>query len=300
MKITFVICSYNSKSNYLIKVLQGIKKQNIKKSDYELILVDNGNNLYGKNILQFVKKLNGKVIKESKVGLTNARVRGIKKAKGKIIIFVDDDNVLCSKYTQNAISHFKRNPNLGIVGGQYFGVFQKKVPTYAKPFLGLVCVGSPLKKDQWSNQPESIPPIAGAGMVVRRDVARKYVMEIRKSLLRINLDRSGKDLLSGGDTDLCICCAKYGYGVGKFKDLYLKHLIPEERLKKPYLLNLNKAMVLSNLLIKKIHRMPICIKPFSLIFNYFKSFTKKPFDGQMIRAGIHGQVKFILNHGLSN
>ena len=300
ISISVIICSHNPKQANLKKVLWALNQQNIQKKTWELLLIDNASDEHLAKKWNLSWHPNAHIIREEKLGLTQARLRGIHEAKGDILIFVDDDNVLPPDYILKAVQNLENFPQLGIIGGQYFGVFEREIPSYAKPYLKLICVGSPLVKNQWSNQIESIPPVAGAGMVVRKDVARKYGEEIRQSPLRANLDRSGIDLLSGGDTDLCISCVKYGYGVGKFKNLHLKHLISENRLKKQYLLKLNKAMAFSNLLIKKIHQIPICFNPLALMYTYFKSFIRKPFDGQMVRAGIYGQIKFILNYGLSN
>ena len=62
-----------------------------------------------------------RVVREDKLGLTHARVRGFQEAQGEIVVMVDDDNVLKPDYLERAIKILEKYPQLGAVGGKEIG-----------------------------------------------------------------------------------------------------------------------------------------------------------------------------------
>ena len=69
-----------------------------------------------------------------------------------------------------------------------------------------------------------------------------YRKPLLKVLRRMELDRRGQSLVSGGDYDLALCAVDLGLGVGKFCRLNLRHLMPSFRFEENYLLQLWRSV----------------------------------------------------------
>src|SRR2546430_150868 len=61
-----------------------------------------------------------------------------------------------------------------------------------------------------------------------------------------SLDRSGEDLLSGGDIDLALHACREGYLAGVIPELQLTHLIPSSRVDPNYLVRLAAGHAVAN------------------------------------------------------
>ena len=93
-KVSFVICTYNNKE--LVKrCLDSIFSQNFR--DFEVICVDGGSK---DGTLELLKIYNVKIIHNKKQypeGPGMGKSQGVKKAKGEVIAFIDQDNKLIGK-----------------------------------------------------------------------------------------------------------------------------------------------------------------------------------------------------------
>ena len=98
--ISVIICSHNPRAPYLRRVLDALRAQTLPAKDWELLLIDNasGEPLAGQFDLAW--QPNARHVRENKIGLTPARLRGIAESKGDLLVFVDDDNVLRADYLQ--------------------------------------------------------------------------------------------------------------------------------------------------------------------------------------------------------
>jgi len=184
-------------------------------------------------------------IREDELGLTAARLCGIREAKGELLVFVDDDNVLSPDYLSVANKLRLEKRWMGAFSGQCEAVFEEPPPEWTAAFRSNLVIRE-VKRDCWSNLPavnETMP--YGAGLCVRREVADFYRMLHETGKRPVKCDRIGKSLLSGGDNDLAACAADLGLGMGVFAELKLKHLILPERLTEDYLLRLTEGIAYS-------------------------------------------------------
>jgi hypothetical protein len=62
-------------------------------------------------------------------------------------------------------------------------------------------------------------------------------------------DRRGKDLIGGGNAEICHVRCGLGLGVGLFPNLRLTHLIPSERVTEDYLIRLTEGQQISGHLV---------------------------------------------------
>jgi glycosyltransferase involved in cell wall biosynthesis len=248
--ISVIICTHNPRPDFLDKVLRALQAQTLPIEKWELLLIDNASEQLLSSEIDLGWHPQSRHIKEEQLGLTLARLRGIKEAGAEILIFVDDDNILDPDYLEVALQISKDYPFIGAWGGQIRGEFEVKPPEWTKPYWG--CLGiREYDRDKWSNllhQHDTTP--CGAGMCVRKVVAENYAALTRIDERRLRLDRKGlyhreQILFSCGDTDLAFTACDIGLGTGQFKDLKMTHLIPASRLEEEYLVRLVEGMICS-------------------------------------------------------
>ena len=230
--------------DYLARVLQALKQQDLPCSDWELVLVDNGSRTPLSEICDLCWHPHARCVVEPQVGLTFARLRGICEAQGEILVFVDDDNVLERDYLSECARISEKYPHLGAWGGRELHEFEDGEPQekWKRDFW----MPPKLKKEIWSNNYDRVTAPAGAGMCIRRLVAKRYADSTAAHPLGSKLDRKGTALESCGDTDMAFTACDMGLGTGKFPSLRLTHLIARQRLTDDYLLRLIEAISYSD------------------------------------------------------
>lgn len=95
MILSIIVPVYNV-SQYLVKCLDSVLEQDVDKSDYEIIVVNDGStDNSGEIAKEYADKFENIIlINQINKGLSGARNTGIKAAKGKYIQFVDSDDFL--------------------------------------------------------------------------------------------------------------------------------------------------------------------------------------------------------------
>jgi len=118
--ISAIVPAYNEE-NYLSYCLRSLINQDFPKKDYEIIVIDNNST---DKTASIAKKFGARVVKEENQGLTYARIRGIKEAKGEIIAFVDADTTVNKDWLKQILSLYQKNPK--IVGLGFMADFTPK------------------------------------------------------------------------------------------------------------------------------------------------------------------------------
>ena len=233
MDVSIVICCYNS-SERLPVTLEHVSNLLCRNLLYELIIVDNNSNDDTSAVAEQIwKSLNKTEIKfnlvhEPNVGLTQARMKGVESSSGQYIVFCDDDNWLDSSYLHTAVRFLKRNPSVGIIGGKIEGILEGNKPDWWESDQSNFAVGSQAIS---SGDITRRGYLWGAGMVVRKNIVEVvYFGKIELMLV----DRMGKQLSSGGDSELCQLAIFMGYKLWYLEDLKLSHFIPKTRLTDGY------------------------------------------------------------------
>ncbi len=247
--ISVIICTYNPRKVYLEKTLDALNSQTLNYDEWELVIVDNASDQPISKTFDIRWHSNARHVYEEKLGLTNARLCGIRESIGDVLVFVDDDNILDSNYLENVVQIDRNWPMLGAWGGQCIPAFEVEPPAWTKPFweyLGL----REFEHDRWSNLNVWDTAPMGAGMCVKRIVAEQYAELVMHDSKRLKLDRRGGQLLSCGDTDLVYTAGDLGLGNGLFTSLRLQHLMPPFRLEEGYLLKLVEATAYSVIMLE--------------------------------------------------
>lgn len=251
--ISVIICTHNPRLVYFRRCLDALREQTLSRERWELIVVDNRSDEPVADRVDVFWPLSARFIREEKLGLTPARLRGIREAAGELLVFVDDDNVLDADFLETALRTAEERPFLGSWSGQCRPGFEEQPPAWTCRYWGNLSIRE-FSKDVWSNLPrlpETMP--CGAGLCVRRDVAQHYLLLHESGKRSFQFDRTGDSLISGGDNDLAACACDLGLGVGLIAALKLTHLIPPERLTEDYLARLAEGIHFSSTLLDGKH-----------------------------------------------
>jgi glycosyltransferase involved in cell wall biosynthesis len=244
--ISVVLPTHNPHPERLRRTLAGLQAQTLPASEWEFVLVDNAS-APSLATTDLAWHAGAKIVFEPKLGLTAARLRGIRESRGALIVFVDDDNVLEAHFLENVAKRFANHSRVGVGGGPVMPEFEAPPPAWLREFWGLlalhehgpndlIAMGSP--DAPW---PDHAP--VGAGLCVRRAALDSYLRALDASGARRGLDRTGASLASGGDSDLVFSVLHAGYDLGYFPELKLVHLIPATRLQPEYLARLNRGIM---------------------------------------------------------
>lgn len=235
MKLSVVICTHNPRQAFLSRTLEALRRQTLPLTEWELLIVDNLSDLPVSTFADLDWHPDAYHLREEVLGLASARLLGIRKSRGELIVFVDDDNVLDKDYLTNAVNIYYEYPFLGAFGASIEAEFEVGPPASIRPYLGNLAI-RPMSRDHWSNAKrwsEATP--FGAGICIRREVAELYVDRVQSDRLRCTLGRRGVGLNGGEDIDMAWTSISLNKGTGCFARLRLRHLIPKERLTEAYI-----------------------------------------------------------------
>jgi glycosyltransferase involved in cell wall biosynthesis len=239
MNLSVIICSHNPRPDYLQRVLDALKAQTLPAEQWELLLIDNASKEPLVNQWDLSWHPHARHVREEELGLTPARLRGIKESQAERLVFVDDDNVLRFDYLINASQIMRENPLIGALGaGRILPEFETTPAPDTIPFLNLMALRNHTRS-YYSNEmciSSHIP--WGAGLCIARRFAQSYFDSCQSRSLTRSLDRKGKELLSGGDIDLVFHACHDGFIAGTIPQLELLHLIPSFRMQPDYLVKI--------------------------------------------------------------
>jgi glycosyltransferase involved in cell wall biosynthesis len=233
--LSVVMCTHNPRPDYLGRAFSALRAQSLCFDRWELLVIDNRSDEPLADRINLDWHPTAGILREDALGLTPARLRGIREARGDLLVFVDDDNVLDADYLEMALRVAEEKAFLGAWSGQCRPEFETIPPDWTRRYFGNLVLRE-FDRDVWSNLPrlaETMP--CGAGLCVRRRVAENYLKLHESGARSIQLDRTGNSLLSGGDNDLAACACDVGQGIGLIAALKLIHLIPPERITEKYL-----------------------------------------------------------------
>jgi glycosyltransferase involved in cell wall biosynthesis len=257
VQISVIICSYNPREDYLRRVLDALERQTLAKDHWELLLIDNASAKPLNSKYDLNWHPNSRHVLEEELGLTPARLRGMREASAELLVFVDDDNVLADNYLEECFSISQEHTKIGCFGSSNISPdFEQKPSPELEKFVHILAIKTS-NENSWSNNPRDGVIPWGAGLVVRKMVAWQYLKSVEKCPIRKNLDRKGKSLVSGGDDEFSWVACSIGQGKGIFHSLQITHLIDKKRVNLKYLLELTKAQSFSRCLLDQAHGMEI-------------------------------------------
>jgi glycosyltransferase involved in cell wall biosynthesis len=270
MKLSVIICTHNPREDYLRRTLESLDRQSLPKDQWEFLLIDNASREPVAASWDLSWHPAGRHVLEEELGLTPARVRGIRETATDLIVFIDDDNVVDFRYLERVIRIAGDNPNLGCFGAGYLiPEYEDNPAAELEPFMPMLALREePLPR--WSNIPTDYWVPWGAGLAVRRDLAGWYEESVSSSKAKEMLDRKGTGLNSCGDDEFSWLACENGLGRGIFPELRITHLIGRNRVQKSYLLAIAEGHAFSHALLRFIHGEEFELEESTSWGNFFK------------------------------
>lgn len=232
---SIVTCAYNPLPEIFDRLLKAVVAIGsfAQTPEFEIIIVDNNSSPALETrpqVQDFLTALpHARLIRETKPGLTNARIAGVNAAKADWIIFFDDDNEPHADYLTHASRLIQQHPNAGVLGPGNITVHFLGTPApfaleHKFLFQERKFTQTTLDNVRWG---QTAYPI-GTGMIVRRDILQAYMANVASGQYTMT-DRIGNSLISGGDIQILLTGIKIGWYAGSSPDLKLNHLISERK-----------------------------------------------------------------------
>jgi glycosyltransferase involved in cell wall biosynthesis len=228
--ISVINCTYN-RDKYIGQLLDSLAKNDYPETNYEIILVDNNCTDNTRSICEeFAVKnpnINFRYVEEHEQGLSAARNKGIKEAKGDIIIYVDDDAIVDPDYIRSYAEHFHSNPETMAAGGPIEPLYETKEPSWMSPYTKALLTAWMNYGDKVRKYPNGRFP-GGGNAAYRKSVFDKV------GLFNTELGRKGSALLASEEKDIFDKMHQLGMQVLYLPSPVLHHIIPQTKLEEPY------------------------------------------------------------------
>ena len=228
--ISVIICTYN-REKFILKTLQCLREQDFPVSAYEIIIVNNNSSDNTATIcINFIKESPGfniNYVEEYNQGLSYARNRGIKEARGNIITFIDDDAFAVPGFLKAISNYFSQNASINTLGGKVRPEFEAGKPAWMSPFLMPLVAALDMGQSVKEFTGKSFP--VGANMSFRAQVFEKF------GLFNNNLGRKGNNLLGSEEKDFFKRLKKTDSKIIYVPQAEVTHVIPPSRTSMDYI-----------------------------------------------------------------
>jgi glycosyltransferase involved in cell wall biosynthesis len=229
--ISILICCYNSAAR-LPETIKHLALQKVPSHiPWEVILVNNASKDNTTHVARAewgrynLPGVGFKILEEANPGKTYALEKGIKAAKFEYLLTCDDDNWLADNYLTNAFDIMNADPAIGALGGM--GILEAEQPANLDPDeLDQLTVHGPqtwASTDHW---------VYGAGSLYRKSLLDGLM---NNGWQQITIGRTGSNLISGEDVEICFMIYLCGYKIIADDRLIFKHFVPLNKQKIAYI-----------------------------------------------------------------
>lgn len=229
--LSVIICTYN-RSKYIYNVLESLAKGTLPPEEYEIVLVDNNcTDNTSAELDRFAvdwPQVQLRRFVETHQGLSYARNRGIREAKGEVLVYVDDDAFVNERYLENYKELFERRIDVSAAGGpiipHYESGAEPRWMTYhlKRLLTGYLFFGNKEKPFPGDNYP------GGGNAAYRKEVFEEV------GLYNVELGRKGGNLGCGEEKDIFAKMKAAGMRFVYTPGSILYHSIPAYKLEKDY------------------------------------------------------------------
>jgi glycosyltransferase involved in cell wall biosynthesis len=190
-----------------------------------------------------------RVVAEPRLGLHHARRCAFQQSHYDIVSLVDDDNWVCDNWVQSVAEVMARHPEAGACGGPTRPAYESMPPAWMGDLIRNLAVGDQAQAE--GDVTDSPGRLWGAGISVRRLAWDSILPDGLDFFLT---DRSGKELTSGGDSELCYRLRLAGWKLYYSTRMSLQHYMPDGRLRWEYLERLYTAFGRSQVILDMYER----------------------------------------------
>jgi glycosyltransferase involved in cell wall biosynthesis len=229
--VSVVICCYNSAAR-LPETLRHLAEQKIPQGmEWEIVVVDNASTddtaAVAEHFAATHSDLSVRIVPEPKPGTMYARIRGLKEARGTIILFVDDDNWLESEYVALVAETMRSRPEIAALGGMSTAEYEQEPPEWIARHQRWYAV-SGLPEATGGLTEETFLWTAGTSF------RRSALEQVADNSLRVS-GRKGTTLQAGEDAELCCRLRLRGHKLFCHPSLRFRHYLPAQRVQWGYL-----------------------------------------------------------------
>jgi glucosyl-dolichyl phosphate glucuronosyltransferase len=195
----------------------------------EILVVDNGSTDATAQVVAALSATSPHVryVREPKLGLSNARNKGIAEARGALVAFFDDDATAEPGWLKALLGAFELEPDIGAAGGPILVGWPAGKPNWmpasCEGYYGHCNYGDRKVQLSYPQYPY------GSNMVIRRELLRKI------GGFRNELGLKGKDLMSAEELDLFARLDKMGQKVVYEPHALIWHWVPPTRVTRKWL-----------------------------------------------------------------
>lgn len=176
------------------------------------------------------------VVREPRVGLAYARIRGFAEAQFEFVSFIDDDNWPCPRWVETVFELMHRHPTVGACGGKLTAMSDGALPSWFEQYANSYAVGEQALRS--GDITETRGYLWGAGLTIRKDAWEQLLAAGFSPLLS---GRSGASLSAGEDHEICLALRLAGWRLWYDERLQLQHYLPAQRLEWHYLCQLRRG-----------------------------------------------------------
>ena len=228
--LTAIICTYN-RAKYIGPLLESIAANDLAKSAYEIVLVDNNCTDNTRAVCEAFAKAHKDVqfryVLEPEQGLSAARNKGIKEAKGDVIVYIDDDALVDTDYLRTYAEWFEAHPETMACGGPIEPLYETKEPSWMTPYTKALLTAWMNYGDKVREYPKGRYP-GGGNAAYRKEVFDKV------GLFNTALGRKGGNLMGSEEKDIFDKMHSLGMQVLYLPTPILHHIIPQAKLEPDY------------------------------------------------------------------
>jgi len=228
MKVTVIICTRN-RSSQLAVVLRSAQDMAIPKGiDWELLVVDNGSSdNTAETVESFRNALPIRYVREDVVGLSSARNRGVREARGDYICWTDDDVMIHPGWLLAYVRAFERYPEASIFGGKVLPRLEAPTPKWFAKFKDVPPITAVLAKRDFG--PEALPVSIEGGRIPFGANYALRACEQRRHLYDLNLGASPNHRRTAEEIQVIRKLLDQGCSGWWVPDAKVDHIIPAQR-----------------------------------------------------------------------
>ena len=228
--LTVIICTYN-RAKYIGNLLESIAANDLPKSEYEILLVDNNCTDNTREICNAFAAAHPDVqfryTIEPEQGLSAARNKGIKEAKGEYLVYIDDDALVDTWYLRTIYEYMVAHPEISAVGGPIIPLYETKEPEWMTRYTKELLCGYLYFGEEERTFPGNRYP-GGGNAAYRAEVFEKV------GLFNTELGRKGNSLMGAEEKDIFDKMQAQKMRFMYLPQMVLHHIIPQKKLERDY------------------------------------------------------------------
>lgn len=228
--LTAIICTYN-RAKYIGNLLESIAENDLPKNEYEVLLVDNNCTDNTRAICEAFaaahEDVNFRYVVEPEQGLSAARNKGIKEAKGDLIVYIDDDALIDKDYLRIYAEWLATHPQTMACGGPIEPLYETAEPSWMTPYTKALLTAWMNYGDKVREYPNGRYP-GGGNAAYRKEVFEKV------GLFNTALGRKGGNLMGSEEKDVFDKMHAMGMQILYLPTPVLHHIIPQAKLESDY------------------------------------------------------------------